>query len=215
MYTNNMLSLAVMLTLAVVLAGCGSATGKVRDGHYNNDKTFTYGRAFEMAFQNGAWSESKDAQGVPIVQFTGQISPGLHDFVSASLNKRGERAIFISACEYTTALMKNGKPEGQQNISFKVSDYPVIQQGNLVAAALDTFLTAPDNKAKIRLLNIFFMNRYWEGGSPCTFQWKVAGKGDYPVVKMTNIHWDDDKEFSGKPELVLPIIFDYARSLSR
>lgn len=51
--------------------------------------------------------------------------------------------------------------------------------------------------------------------SDCSFRWKIFARGKMSqVVGMSNPHWDDDGLFSKKPENVLKLVFEYAKSVS-
>jgi hypothetical protein len=215
MYNKFLLAAAVPLALLVLLTSCENTSDQVKKGYNGDDKTITYGQAFALAFQNGVWSETKDDQGEKIAQFTGKISTGLHAFALEKKNKSGDRVMFSSACSYLATLVRKGKVAGQPDITFNISDYPITKQGELNFNILDDYISSPDNKEKMNRLNAFYMNRYWEAGTECMIQWKLLARGKmFSVVKISNQHWDDDGVFTNKPENILPIVFNYAKSVN-
>lgn len=203
------------LTLTIALNGCTSKSDQVKAGYYNGDESITYGQAFAVAFDNGIWSVVKDEQGAKVAQFTGKISPGLNAYALGKLKKSDERIIFSSALSYLASLIRTGKTTGQPDITFNTGDYPINKQGNIYFDSLGDYISSPDNQPKIQILNTFYMGRYWESKSDCSFRWKIFARGKMSqVVGMSNPHWDDDGLFSKKPENVLKLVFEYAKSVS-
>ena len=121
--------LMLLCIMQILFNGCSSAPDKLQREYAGDSRTLRYGEAFSFGFQNGAWSEIKDANGGTVVQFKGTISTGLHDFSLRSLAKSGDRSTFLSACVYLGNLVKTGKMAGNQDISFNIADYPITKQG--------------------------------------------------------------------------------------
>jgi hypothetical protein len=213
MNTKRMYFAALGVVLMLVLAGCFSAADKLQRTYFGESKTLKYGPVMAFCFKDGVWSEVKDPQNGSLAQFKGVITSGLHDFAMAKITKTGERSTFDAACGYVGNLIKTGKIAGDANITFKPADYPFDPQGKLVTEKTAAFFASPDSPKNIRMLNIFYLNRYWADGSECILQWKFDKKGKPVLVKASNKYWDDDPSFANS-DAVVQMINDYTVSMS-
>ena len=214
MYTYKYFAALSLLALQLLFSACSATPDRLQREFCGDNRTLTYGQAFTFGLQNGVWSEYKDAKGGPVVQFKGSISTGLHDYALGKLLKEGDRSTFRFACAYLGNLVKTGKVTGDSDITFNIADYPITKTGDVKSDSIEDYLSSPDNRAKIRKLNIFYMNRYWAEGSDCIIQWRYSGKGAPEVVKISNKHWDNDAIYSQNPDTVTQMIVDYAASMS-
>ncbi|NDV24729.1 hypothetical protein [Desulfovibrio sp. JC022] len=73
------LLLPMLAVLTLFFAGCTNDIDKVKGGTFNNRPALTIGQAFDSAFDMPLWSESKGERGEKLVNFSGIISPKLHD----------------------------------------------------------------------------------------------------------------------------------------
>jgi hypothetical protein len=189
---------------------------KVKSSFWERDKTITYEAAFSTSFENGTWSEVQTDKNEKGVQFTGRISPGLHYYALESLGKNSASIQFSLASNYLATLIKNGKVSSDKGITFDIHNYPINKSGMIIYGIMEGYITSKDNMEKMNTLVAFYRKRYWESGSSVLFQWRVFANGKVlKVVKVSNPHWDDDGLFSNKPDTILKMVFDYAKSKSR
>lgn len=212
MFANKILAAAILLSLSLVSVGCQKAPDKVKNGFMDDEKSLTYGQAFSTVFDEGVWTETKDESGEKVIQFTGKISSGLHEFAIGKLGKSSENSIFYSSCNYLASLVKKGIITDDSTLTINLRDYPVTSTGHLLSDIMGDYASSPDNRPKMQALNMFYMKRYWEEGSDVLFQFKLYVRGRViKVVGMSNKHWDNDFIFSNKPENVLRIVLEYAK----
>jgi hypothetical protein len=181
---------------------------KVQSGSWGSFSA-TYQDVLGNAFENGRWSEVKDESGEKVVQFTGKISPAIHDFAVEKLKTSDPKIVFQSACNYLATLNRDGRVQEEKAITFDVEKLP-LRGGIVIFERVGSFISAPENQAVVTSLNDFYLNRYWEAGSEVLIQWGVYAKA-IKIKKMTNRHWNDDPLYSGKPDSVMRVIYDYYR----
>jgi hypothetical protein len=216
MIRYSLFALLSACSLPLLLNGCGSNVDMVTGSFWERDKTITYGAAFSTAFENGTWSEVQIDKKEKGVQFTGRISPGLHYYALENLNKNDARIQFSSAFNYLATLIKKGKVSNDKEITFDIRNYPINKSGMIIYDIMEDYLSSKDNIEKRNTLISFYRKRYWEAGSNVLFLWQVYAHGKIlRVVKVSNPHWDDDVLFSNKPDNILKMVFDYAKSKSR
>lgn len=209
MVKNALGFLLAASAFVVVAAGCESKIDQVKRGSWGNYTT-QYEKAFAAAFDNGVWTETKDKKGEKIVQFTGKISKGLHDYAVGKLSVSDEKSIFSFACGYLAALVRDGKMSKDPDITFDPSQYP-IRNGIFIPALVGGYIGSPTSKPFVTTLVNFYTKKYWATGSDVFIQWGVYAKGKVLKIKtISNQHWDDDDIFYGKPDIVMKVIFDYA-----
>ena len=194
----------------VVVTGCESNIDNVKRGSWGTYTT-PYEKAFAAAFENGVWTEIKDEKGEKIVQFTGKISKGLHDYTVGKLSASDEKSVFSFACNYLAALMRDGTISKDPDVTFDPAKYPV-KNGVFVPALVDGYIGSQTNKPLVTALVDYYTKKYWATGSDVFIQWGVYANGKVLRVKtITNQHWDNDEIFGGKPEIIMKVIFEYAQ----
>lgn len=207
---NALVFLLAASAFVMVVTGCESNIDKVKRGSWGN-YTAPYEKAFMAAFENGVWTETKDEKGEKLVQFTGKISKGLHDFAVGKLSTSDEKSIFTFACSYLAVLIRHGTISKDPDVTFDPAKYPV-KNGVFVPALVDGYIGSPTNKPLVTALNDYYTKKYWATGSDVRISWGVYAKGKVLRVKtISNQHWNDDGIFSGKPEIIMKVIFDYAQ----
>ncbi len=189
-------------------AGCESNVDHVKSGSWGS-YTAPYGEVFARAFENGVWSEERDEKGEKYVQFTGQISRELHDFAVDKIKSSDQKILIQSACGYLASLNRDGRISQDKDITFDVSEIP-IKEGIVVYERIGSFIKSPDNSDVVTALNEYYLNRYWEAGSDVLFQWSVYSGGRVlKIRRVANTHWSDDPLFSGRPESIMRVLYDY------
>lgn len=111
--TGKLWFFAAVPVFVMLTAGCGSNVNKVKAGSWENS-SITNEKAFAKAFENGVWADAKNEKGEKVVQFTGKISQGLHDFAVEKLHKSDTRIVFVSACNYLAAIPAECPPASQR-----------------------------------------------------------------------------------------------------
>jgi hypothetical protein len=208
MSRKRILFLLLASAFLVFGPGCGNNIQKVQNSSWGSS-AIPYRDTLGSAFENGQWSEVKDESGEKVVQFTGKISPAIHDYTIEKLKTSDPKIIFQSACNYLAALNRDGRITQEKAITFDITKLP-MKGGIVVYERIGPFISSPENKEIVTTLNNFYLNRYWEAGSDVLIQWGVYSKA-IKIKKMTNIHWNDDPLYSGKPDSVLRVVYDYYR----
>lgn len=212
----SLLALLASCLLPSLLNGCGSDIDTVKKSFWANDKTVTYGTAFSAAFGNGSWSEVQAGKEEKLVQFTGTITPGLHEYAVGKLNTSETRIVFSLACNYLAKLIKTGEAASDKGITFNIRDYPINKSGMILYDIMGDYTESKDNAGKIETLINFYRQRYWETGSTVLFYFRVTARGKViRVMKASNPHWDRDMMYENKPENILKMVFDYTKNKSR
>ncbi len=190
--------------------GCGNNVQKVQRGSWGSFSV-SYLDVLGSAFENGQWSQVKDESGENVVQFNGTISQSIHDYAVEKLKTSDPKLVFQSACSYLAALNRDGRIAKEKGITFDYSKLP-MKQGIVIFERISPFMNDPVNKDIVTALDEFYLNRYWEANSDVTIQWGVYSGGKIiKIKKISNIHWDDDPLYGGKPDSVMRIVYDYYR----
>jgi hypothetical protein len=215
MSKKNIIFILVASLFVLFISGCGNNVDKVKNGKRAKTEKITYGEALAKAFENGTWTElkEKDNLGNTIIQFTGKISKGFHDFEVEKLSKSGDRIIFGSACQYLAAEIRAGKASEDPDITFDVTKYPIGKTGLVFNDRIEDYLSSKDNNDKVATLVEFYKKKFFETGNEVTIQFAVIYKGK--IIKIYNTaskNWEFDMIYGGAtgPDNVLKAIFDYA-----
>ena len=207
--TGKLWFIAAAPVFVMLVAGCGSNVNKVKAGSWDNSSV-TNEKAFTKAFEGGVWSDAKDEKGEKVVQFTGKISQGLHDYAVDKLHKSDIKIVFVSACNYLAAQYPDGKVPESPEITFDTTKLP-IKNGTLVNALVDGYVANKNNADAITQFLSYYDKRYWETGTDVIIQWGVyAGGKIIKIQKITNKSWDADPIFNGKTELIMKIVFGFS-----
>jgi hypothetical protein len=208
--TGKLWFLAAAPVFVVLAAGCGSNVDKVKAGSWESSSV-TYEKAFSKAFEGGVWADAKDEKGGKVVQFTGKISRGMHDFAVEKLHKSDTKIVFVSACNYLAAQNSDGGKSPQTSeLTFDITRLP-IKNGTLIYALVEGYVANKNNADSIAQLIEYYDKRYWEAGTDVVIQWGVyAGGKMIKVQKITNPHWDTDPMFQGKTDIIMKILFGYS-----
>jgi hypothetical protein len=208
--TGKLWFFAAVPVFVMLTAGCGSNVNKVKAVSWENSSV-TNEKAFAKAFEGGVWSDAKNEKGEKVVQFTGKISQGIHDFAVEKLHKSDMKFVFVAACNYLAAQYPDGKIPQTPDITFDTAKLP-IKNGTLVSPLVDGYLSNKNNTDSIAQFLGYYDKRYWEAGTDVIIQWGVyAGGKIIKVQKITNKFWDADPTFQGKTELIMKIIFGFSR----
>ena len=207
--TGKLWFFAAVPVFVMLTAGCGSNVNKVKAGSWENS-SITNEKAFAKAFENGVWADAKNEKGEKVVQFTGKISQGLHDFAVEKLHKSDTRIVFVSACNYLAAQYPDGKIPQTAELTFDTSKLP-IKNGTLVSALVDGYVSNKNNTDSIAQFIAYYDKLYWETGTDVTIQWGVyAGGKIIKVLNISNKYWDTDPIFQGKTDLIMKVIFGFS-----
>lgn len=207
---------SAVLFLAIIAIGCESDIDRVKAWHWANNETTTFRAAFETAFENGVWTEIPAGKKEKVVQFTGKISPGLHEFAVSKMNTLTERILISMSMNYLASLVKSGKVANDPALKIHIGDYPINKSGMIIYDFMEGFTELKDNRAKAETLISFYRSRYWESGTDVLFQWRIYARGKIiRTIKASNPHWDNDILFSGMPENILKVVFDYHKAQPR
>ena len=193
----------------VLAAGCGSKVDKVKAVSWGSSSV-SYEKALSKAFEGGVWSEAIDEKGNKVVQFTGKISKGMHDFAVEKLHKSDNRIIFVSACNFMAAQNPDGKNPPTADIKFDTTKLP-IKNGTLVNALVDGYVSNKNNADSITQIINYYDQKYWETGTDVLIQWGVYSGGKIiKIEKIMNSYWNIDPIFQGKTELIMNVVFSFS-----
>jgi hypothetical protein len=212
---RNRVFILITSFFILLIAGCESNVDKAKNGKRTKTEKITYGEVFAKAFDNGVWTElkEKDNLGNTLIQFTGKISQGLHDYSVDKLNKAGDRINFSTACHYLAAEIQKGVVAQDPDITFDISKYPIGKTGLVFNDRMEDYIGSEDNKGKVAALVDFYKKKYFEDGSDVTIKLSVIYNGKIiKIYDAQNKNWEYDMIFNGKtgPDNVLKAIFDYA-----
>ncbi|MFA6471531.1 MAG: hypothetical protein WCU00_05755 [Candidatus Latescibacterota bacterium] len=215
MSSRNIVCILVASLLILMISGCGNNTDKVKNGKRNKTDKITYGEAFAKTFENGTWTElqEKDNLGNTLVQFTGKISQGFHDYAVEKLTKSGNRSMFVNGCHYLAAEIKAGKTAEDSDITFDTTMFPIGKTGLVFTDRIEDYLSSKDNNEKITTLVDFYKKKYFEPGTEVTLKFSVIYKGKIiKIYDAASKNWEYDMMFSGTqgPDNVIRTVFDYA-----
>jgi hypothetical protein len=200
----------------ILFSGCGDNVTVVKRGVFANDSSVTYEKAFSAAFSDGKWSEVPGNNNEKLVQFTGKITPGLHEYAVGIFQKGKTRIKFGSACVFLSGLIKSGKVADDKGITFNIRDYPINSNGIIYFDRMGDFTDTADNKGKMDTLIGFYESRYFETGTPVLFQWGVYARGKViKAITASNPNWDIDNGLANNPQNILGKVFGYAKESSK
>lgn len=200
----------------LLITGCESNVDKVKKYKRIKVEKVNYGAVFTKAFDNGAWTElkGKDNLGNTLVQFTGKISQGLHEYSVDKLAKAGDRIIFSNACHYLALEIQKGVIAQDTDITFDISKYPIGKTGLVFSDRMEDYLGSQDNKDKVNTLIDFYKKKYFETGTDVTIQFSVVYNGKIiKIYSAQNKNWEFDMIFNSNLDNVLKAIFDYAMNV--
>jgi hypothetical protein len=166
------------------MTGCESNIDKVKNFKRSKSEKETFGFVFSKAFDDGVWTElkEKDNLGNTLVQFTGKISKGFHDYSVDKLSKAGNRTVFSSACHFLASKIQKGVVAEDTDITFDISKYPIGKSGLVFNDRMEDYLGSEDNKENIIILKDYYIKKYFETGTDVTIKFSVIYKGK--IIKM-------------------------------
>ncbi len=182
-----------------LISGCGSSdVSLVKKGTMNGYETTTIGNAFDTSFDNPTWEEFQGEKGERVVQFTGNITQGLHDSaVNEWFTAFGTESDIFTAESYPAFLILSAM---QNQIISRLSeeDYSALYEESNQGDQLSAYQSVSE------ICKLFLKRHYWKVGDSVQVQWIVTPDGEsFNLTSLASNSWK-----GYKADLIISAIYN-------